>query len=49
MFGNAIARIGTVDDKKTLQFTMGDNTLLKANLATLLNSWKGTLNMGGGE
>ena len=49
MSGNAIARIGTVDDKKTLQFTMGDNTLLKANLTTLLNSWKGTLNMGGGE
>jgi len=47
--GNAITRIGTVDDKKTLQFTMGDNTLLKANLTTLLNSWKGTLNMGGGE
>ena len=49
MSGNAIASIGTVDNKKTLQFTLGDSTLLKANLATLLNSWKGTLNMGGGE
>ena len=49
MTGNAITRIGTVDDKKTLQFTIGDNTILKANLGTLLASWKGTLNMGGGE
>jgi phosphoribosylformylglycinamidine synthase len=48
MSGNAIARIGTVDNKKTLQFTIGDKTILKANLANLLSSWKGTLNMGGG-
>ena len=48
MTGNSIARIGTVGDKKTLQFTMGGKTILKANLATLLGAWKGTLNMGGG-
>ena len=49
MDGNTIARIGTVGDKKTLQFTMGGKTILKANLASLLDAWKGTLNMGGGE
>ena len=49
MSENAVARIGIVDDKKNLQFTIGDNTILKANLGTLLDSWKGTLNMGGGE
>tara|TARA_B100001179_G_scaffold54593_1_gene37278 strand:- start:236 stop:490 length:255 start_codon:yes stop_codon:yes gene_type:complete len=48
MAGNSIARIGTVGDKKTLQFTMGGETILKAKLATLLDAWKGTLNMGGG-
>ena len=48
MSGTAIARIGTVGDKKTLQFTMGGKTILKANLTALLDAWKGTLNMGGG-
>ena len=49
MSGNAVARIGAVNDKKTLQFSMGDKIVLKANLGALLDSWKGTLNMGGGE
>ncbi len=49
MSGNKISRIGTVDNKKTLQFTIGENTILKANLSKLLASWKDTLNMGGGH
>ena len=49
MSGNKISRIGTVDNKKTLQFTIGENTILKATLSKLLASWKDTLNMGGGH
>ena len=48
MTGHTITQIGTVDDKKTLQFTMGGETILKAKLSSLLESWKGTLYMGGG-
>ena len=47
MGGHSISKIGTVDNKKTLQFTIGGETILKANLSKLLESWKGTLNMGG--
>ncbi len=49
MSGHSISNIGTVDSKKTLQFTIGDKTILKANLSKLLESWKSTLNMGGGH
>ncbi len=47
MAGNAITHIGTVDDKKTLEFELEGGTVLKASLSKLLNSWKNTLNMGG--
>jgi phosphoribosylformylglycinamidine synthase len=49
MTGHCISNIGTVDSKKTLQFTAGGETILKANLSKLLESWKDTLNMGGGQ
>ena len=40
MSGHSMSNIGTVDSKKTLQFTIGDKTILKANLSKLLESWK---------
>jgi len=49
MSGHSLSNIGTVDSKKTLQFTIGGKTILKANLSKLLESWKGTLDMGGGH
>ena len=49
MEGNAIANIGIVDNKKTLQFTHSETTVLKTPLSQLLASWKGTLDMGGGN
>jgi hypothetical protein len=49
MAGNAISNIGMVDDKKTLQFTHDGNSILKVKLSKLLDSWKDTLNMGGGH
>ena len=47
MAGNAVAHIGMVDDKKTLQFELEGEPVLKASLSKLLHSWKDTLNMGG--
>jgi phosphoribosylformylglycinamidine synthase len=49
MVGNAITNIGTVDNKKTLQFKHKRGPILKAPLSKLLDSWKDTLNMGGGN
>ena len=49
MVGNAITNIGTVDNKKTLQFKHNEKSILKAPLSELLDSWKDTLNMGGGN
>ena len=47
MQGNAVTHIGTVDDKKTLEFKHQGETVLTASLSKLLHSWKDTLNMGG--
>ena len=49
MAGSAFANIGAVDNKKTLQFTKDGEPILKANLSSLLDTWKGTLHMGGGK
>ena len=47
MKGHACFALGEVDDKKTLQFTHGGETVCKVKLATLLTAWKDTLHMGG--
>jgi len=49
MQGHAIANIGVVDDKKTLQFHHEGQPVLKSSLSKLLAAWKDTLNMGGGH
>ena len=49
MQGHAVANIGVVGDKKTLQFDHDGNSVLTASLSDLLGAWKGTLNMGGGH
>tara|TARA_B100000214_G_scaffold188098_1_gene135746 strand:- start:1103 stop:1744 length:642 start_codon:yes stop_codon:yes gene_type:complete len=47
MGNHSVTKLGQVGDKETLEFTRDGETVLSANLATLLASWKGTLHMGG--
>tara|TARA_B100000405_G_scaffold21488_1_gene16142 strand:+ start:206 stop:3235 length:3030 start_codon:yes stop_codon:yes gene_type:complete len=47
MGNHSVTKLGQVGDKETLEFTRDGETVLSANLAALLASWKGTLHMGG--
>ena len=47
MGSHSVTKLGQVGDNETLEFTRDGETVLSANLAALLTSWKGTLHMGG--
>ena len=47
MANHCVVKLGQVDNKDTLEFTRDGNTILTTKLGNLLDSWKGTLYMGG--
>ena len=47
MANHCVVKLGQVNNKDTLEFTRDGNTILTTKLGNLLDSWKGTLYMGG--